>query len=397
MSDDGFADDAFSSYSDFDDILYDADPSPDLADDLASHALHSPVYADDPGYELLEYHSDWDYYSDDYYDDDPLLLKNTPQDGSPPKSQKQAKRGKKRKLADLDDIPEIDLGERVKLRDCIRGTVWAKPAARRSNLYKSGQEPKVALLRDWQTRFGTTRVNQPVKSERPRLEKDESWANDMSLADMGLLTEWRCRVEQPTTTQATEEDQTQDDEPEEVYAESEPENALSDAAPEVKVVNADELEDNSEMLPLHPPKRSRRQKAILPSPPTSTESTAIDADQILNAPAETSSETTALARGHTHPSKSQLSELVGTSESQAVKASESIEVRGVLKNKKRRASASPPAEDEAQGVSARGTRLVASTRGKRLAFSTNSVTSDLKSRSTTETVAKTRSTRNKKV
>ncbi|KAI9676106.1 MAG: hypothetical protein M1817_000850 [Caeruleum heppii] len=40
-----------------------------FADDLAEHAVHSPVYLDnDPTLDLVEYWSDWDYYSDEFYD-----------------------------------------------------------------------------------------------------------------------------------------------------------------------------------------------------------------------------------------------------------------------------------------------------------------------------------------
>ena len=186
MSDDGW--DGYDS--DFEDAIWDAEAGPDLAEDLASGAVHDPVFFDEPGYELVHYHSDWSAYSDDYYDDDPSILKDNPVDGNPvrarnPRSQGQ-KRGKKRKLVEVQDTPEIDLGERKMLPDCMRGTVWAKPVPERNNVFIPGEEDKIALLRDWKEKFGTTSVQDKSNSARPRLTKDESWANDMSLADMGL-------------------------------------------------------------------------------------------------------------------------------------------------------------------------------------------------------------------
>src|SRR3954454_17739609 len=98
---------AYSPYDDLEDILWDADPNPELADDLAEHALHSPVYLDEiAGYELEEYHSDWEYYSDDYMDDDPTL-----ENREFVEKDSFQKRGKKRKLVDTKDIPALDLNE----------------------------------------------------------------------------------------------------------------------------------------------------------------------------------------------------------------------------------------------------------------------------------------------
>src|ERR1700744_6154107 len=108
---------AYSPYDDLEDILYDADPAPELADDLAEHAVHSPVYQDEDAVknELQEYFSDWNYYSDDYMDDDPSLLRKNPQDGSSPKQstnlRRSVKRGKKRKLGETQDTPSSHVDE----------------------------------------------------------------------------------------------------------------------------------------------------------------------------------------------------------------------------------------------------------------------------------------------
>ena len=179
---------AYSPYDDLEDILYDADPNPELADDLAEHALHSPVYQDEDAVknELQDYFSDWNYYSDDYMDDDPILLRKNPQDGSPPNrltsSKQSVKRGKKRKLAETKQAPALDVNEGQLLTLCIQGTLWAKPSELKVPIYKDGQEKKVALIKDWKKVFS---VKDNGWGESSAAE-DESWANDMSLADMGL-------------------------------------------------------------------------------------------------------------------------------------------------------------------------------------------------------------------
>lgn len=403
MSDDGFADDAYSAYSDFEDLLYDADPAPDLADDLASHAIYSPIFADEPGYELQEYHSDWEYYSDDYFDDDPDLLRNNPQDGSPLKPQKQSKRGKKRKLADLNDIPKLDLGERAKLTDCIRGTVWAKPIARRDNTFRSGEEDKVALLKDWQKRFGTTSLQQPDKAKRPRLQTDESWANELSLVDMGLLNERGSRLDQAAGPQAAEdkeddgedegdyEDEDQDEESK--AALSEITEAMVDEAattPELKGNLLQELDADSQVPQIYSQKLSRRTKDIPPSPPTSTESTTIEGDHPKTV-IEDGSETRPAKRARGRPRKVQPLEDRDITTLKAANADGSDAL--ITVNKKRKASASPPTDSKVNDHP--GTRPIAPRRAKRMASNAIAGLPDSKNTPYSTTAAGTRSTRSK--
>src|SRR5262249_25766138 len=67
--DDGDDDDDDYYYYDVDSLS-----SGNLADELAEHAMPSPVYQEDARYEMMAALSDWEYYSDDYWDDDPGLL-----------------------------------------------------------------------------------------------------------------------------------------------------------------------------------------------------------------------------------------------------------------------------------------------------------------------------------
>ncbi|KAK5073679.1 hypothetical protein LTR64_007184 [Lithohypha guttulata] len=183
-------------FDDFHDMLYDADPAPDLADDLAEHAAYSPVWQDNPTEELREYFSDWTYYSDDYFDDDPNILNNKAKNEKdrkvPLKPQRKPQpqprtRGRKRKLSQANESPDLELREVDALRACLRGTVWKGGSPEPLRELKFGTEEPVALrLSDKVMRAAYSKKQ---GFGRGRLTRDESWANDLSLADMGLKSE----------------------------------------------------------------------------------------------------------------------------------------------------------------------------------------------------------------
>lgn len=186
MSDDEYY--GGSPYDDFEDMLWDADPAPDLADDLAQHAAYSPVWQDDPTGELEAYHSDWEYYSDDYYDDDPSILRNNPVDGTAVQGKHvnktyAYKRGKKRKYEE--PRQSLDAGEHNFLAKTIQGTVWASGGPPQTKVFREGQQETVGLLEDWRERFKLDN-GQSRTFGQGQLKRDESWANDLSLEDMGL-------------------------------------------------------------------------------------------------------------------------------------------------------------------------------------------------------------------
>jgi hypothetical protein len=278
---------AYSPYDDLDDILYDADPDPELADDLAEHAIHSPVYHDEDAVknELQEYFSDWEYYSDDYLDDDPTLLGKNPQDGGPPvrlaNTKQGPKRGKKRKFLETQDIPPFDLNEDQLLTRCIKGVIWAKPSELRTPRYEEGKETKVALMKDWKQVFAVKDNGWTWSSGQG--EEDESWANDLSLADMGLRNLPRqSSFKQEAQEEATfEEDEGGEDIPhgseEEIVSEKGPPGPRSLKLRHAMLLDeddeeitqglsaADDLEDE------RGPRKRLRIKPNLPSPPDSNE------------------------------------------------------------------------------------------------------------------------------
>lgn len=132
----------------------------------------------------MDGYSDWEYYSDDYYDDDPGLLRDNPQEGSPSQRSKAKRfsgvhRGKKRKLAATSDIPEISLDldsqdEVRTTRPWFEGTVWKATPLEKSErkLYEPGMGERVALLGDWREMFngsqpfGKSRGKSPSRSRR---------------------------------------------------------------------------------------------------------------------------------------------------------------------------------------------------------------------------------------
>lgn len=285
---------AYSPYDDLEDILYDADPAPELADELADHAIHSPMYNDEDlvKNELDDYFSDWEYYSDDYLDDDPTLLKGNPQDGTPVKPRK-LKRGKKRKLAETQDIPPSNLDEGMLLTRCIQGTVWAKPSELRTPPYTDGQEKKVALMKDWKQAFATK--DNGWKRSTTQGEEDESWAKDMSLADMGLQNLPRqASFEQEAQQAEPEFEEDDEDNLDEAYAEHKDERlpSLQDI-PETSfvkprhdlLIEEDDgggkeyitaVPEPADMDGTDVPRKRRRIKPALPSPPDSNEAVGVD-------------------------------------------------------------------------------------------------------------------------
>ena len=192
---------AYSPYDDLEDILYDADPAPELADDLAEHALHSPVYLDEiAGYELQEYHSDWEYYSDDYMDDDPALEKRDLVE-----HQTSRKRGKKRKLVETNDIPALDLNETKLITRSIKGTVWAKPGRTEPPTHNVGQGDRISLMKNWRQVFSIKDDGWGRRTDA--IDNDESWAKDLGLADMGLQPQRQSSFEQGPVQQDDDYDE----------------------------------------------------------------------------------------------------------------------------------------------------------------------------------------------
>ena len=139
-------------------------------DDLAEHTMHSPVWPDyDPSFEIADDFSDWDYYSDDYYDQEvPKLKANGPNpDSSGTRATGVKRKGiephptkrKRRKVGEEEEIPDLSLGE--PLDATFPGAASNKPVVIWKTKDRSIPLPviaaehgeKVALLKDWRQRF----------------------------------------------------------------------------------------------------------------------------------------------------------------------------------------------------------------------------------------------------
>ncbi|KEF60656.1 uncharacterized protein A1O9_02217, partial [Exophiala aquamarina CBS 119918] len=251
---------AYSPYDDLEDILYDADPAPELADDLAEHALHSPVYLDEiAGYELQEYHSDWEYYSDDYMDDDSAL-----ENRDFVEHQTSRKRGKKRKLVETKDIPELDLNETKLITRSIKGTVWARPGRTEPPTHTVGQGDRISLMKNWRQVFSIKDDGWGRRTDV--VDNDESWAKDLGLADMGLQPQRQKSFEQEPVQQ-------DDDEYEEEGSVSENEDYDEDIDDDrLTTLNQvmDATIDSSMASDDENPRKRRRLKPGQQTPPTSS-------------------------------------------------------------------------------------------------------------------------------
>ncbi|EED17502.1 conserved hypothetical protein [Talaromyces stipitatus ATCC 10500] len=146
MSDDEFY------YDDDDDWYWYEEDNMGLGDDLAENAIHSPIMVEDPSLETVDTYSDWEYYSDDYYDDDPTITTTHNTNGEP--------RRKRQKLSSIGNIPALELGSSIvdsssQMADSFKGVLWRVPVKEdeKMELYEPGKEEKVALLSDWRELF----------------------------------------------------------------------------------------------------------------------------------------------------------------------------------------------------------------------------------------------------
>ncbi|KAL8690974.1 MAG: hypothetical protein Q9218_003694 [Villophora microphyllina] len=149
------------------DTLFDEDDDDDLwiddpyaeADDLAEHTMQSPVLVNyDPNIELEDGWTDWEYYSDDFWDEEgpdrkrrKLRKSNNGRGSSTVKLEQNSKRTEK--------IPKLSLGEPAssddeKITRTRQPVVWRiKGNSPRPPIVQAGKEEKVSILKDWRERF----------------------------------------------------------------------------------------------------------------------------------------------------------------------------------------------------------------------------------------------------
>ncbi|OOF94728.1 hypothetical protein ASPCADRAFT_131332 [Aspergillus carbonarius ITEM 5010] len=159
MSDD---EDFYDEYDE--DIFWVEEPDPTVADDLAATATATNdfIFYDDPALEAEDFFSDWDDLSDDYYDQDPTVvrrqralnaLSQIPAAGIP--STKHSRKSTTK-------APQFDI-------TAFQGVVWRSPSDEvKIALHEPGEGEKVALLKNWREVF---RNSHPAIG-RVRVRKD---------------------------------------------------------------------------------------------------------------------------------------------------------------------------------------------------------------------------------
>lgn len=122
--------------------------------------MQSPVWLnDDPSYETASLPSDWEYYSDDYWDEESAkkrkrkgdALEELAVEGNPIEHGLKRKR---RKLKRTGKVPEISLGESAVAAPTV---VWKSKSdvlqPSDGPVVSEGQGERVSLLKDWRERF----------------------------------------------------------------------------------------------------------------------------------------------------------------------------------------------------------------------------------------------------
>ncbi|KAI9852700.1 MAG: hypothetical protein M1838_005895 [Thelocarpon superellum] len=157
-------------YFEMDDLFgWEDEPADDVAawaDDLAEHAVHSPVWLNDPTFEMAEYWSDWDYYSDDYYDIEstPRRRKATAGINDPTLTSP-----RKRKRADEDEQRKRARGDTAMPNSATAGPALSVVKWRPRNvghtlpLLDPTLAEKVSVMADWRT-FCKTRESAGIRT-----------------------------------------------------------------------------------------------------------------------------------------------------------------------------------------------------------------------------------------
>lgn len=137
-------------------------------DDLAEHTMHSPVWVNyDPAYEASDTWSDWEYYSDDYYDNQTFKRKRR-KIGSQDNGMGMASDTTSKTIVDpTDQTPDSTLNE-IHHGDNL-GSVRQRPIVMWKSRAESPQPPifdekdaeNIAILKDWRERFKVPSPTEP--------------------------------------------------------------------------------------------------------------------------------------------------------------------------------------------------------------------------------------------
>ncbi|KAJ5319052.1 hypothetical protein MYU51_013991 [Penicillium brevicompactum] len=176
------------------DFMYE-DLVPDMVDDLAASSYYEAALYEDPAYDVEDYFSDWDYYSDDHYDDDPTAETSAERKKRTEHAAaaKRRTKGPSRKTTTVPTKSPLFPDTAT-----FQGVLWKSPALDRDEdvaiLYEPDSGEKVALLANWREVF---KSSQPAldksKLKRRRAESesipDEEADNEMSDYEESVVSE----------------------------------------------------------------------------------------------------------------------------------------------------------------------------------------------------------------
>ncbi|CAG8014614.1 unnamed protein product [Penicillium salamii] len=134
-------------------------------DDLAASSYYEAALYEDPAIDVEDYFSDWDYYSDDHYDDDPTAERSAERKKRTDlaAAAKRRTKGPSRKTTTIPTKSPLCPDPAT-----FQGVLWKTPALDRdqdvSILYEPETGEKVALLANWREVF---------KSAQPALDKSK--------------------------------------------------------------------------------------------------------------------------------------------------------------------------------------------------------------------------------
>lgn len=219
---------------------------PDLVDELAGTSYYEAALYEDPKFDVDDYFSDWEYYSDDYYDDDPTVKHNSVRakatDAATKSRHAPTQRATQVKSSLAPDITSF------------QGVVWKTPSLEKDEqyavqIYEPGNGDKVALLENWREIF---------KSAQPALDKSrlrkrrtrETLVSDASFADDEIPCD-----EDPPHYSADQMSDVQSETLENGHAEESPEIAAEVVQPPKRATN---------LIVEIPVKRGQKRKAEAP-------------------------------------------------------------------------------------------------------------------------------------
>ncbi|KAI2793648.1 hypothetical protein POX_a00231 [Penicillium oxalicum] len=225
------------------------DVGPDVVDELAASANYEAILFEDPKFEVEDFLSDWEYYSDDYHDDDPSVKHNADlvkQIDAASTTQRP------RRVARVNRLRSSKAPDPTS----FQGVIWRTPSMSDDyNLMVQSHEPgsgeRVALLDNWREIFKSAQPALDKTRLRERRAKAVPVSVDTGLADDELA----CDGDEEDSSDAMSDVSSVNN-----MMEKDDAGDASNTTPEL--VDSPEPKDTAVPVPL---KRGRKRKAEAPA------------------------------------------------------------------------------------------------------------------------------------